>query len=115
MAARAARERPINKPPWAAHKNNAPGFAGGYLLIPSSVQYQDTLHQVTSYFAGQGSSLLQAQRQAIAWIGQQVQAQASLFAYMDVFWVLMLFALAAGTLAFALRKVKLGDGAPAGH
>src|SRR5262249_12985789 len=30
-------------------------------VIPSSVQYQDTLHQVTSYFVGQGSSLLQAQ------------------------------------------------------
>jgi MFS transporter, DHA2 family, multidrug resistance protein len=84
-------------------------------VIPSSVQYQDTLHQVTSYFAGQGSSLLQAQQQAIAWIGQQVQMQASLLAYMDVFWVLMLFAVAAGALALFLRKVKLGGGAPASH
>jgi MFS transporter, DHA2 family, multidrug resistance protein len=84
-------------------------------VIPSSVQYQDTLHQVTSYFVGQGSSLLQAQRQAIAWIGQQVQAQASLLAYMDVFWVLTLFALAAGALALSLRKIKLGGGKPASH
>jgi MFS transporter, DHA2 family, multidrug resistance protein len=84
-------------------------------VIPSSVQYQDTLHQVTSYFVGQGSPLLHAQQQAIAWIGQQVQVQASLLAYMDVFWVLMLFALAAGALALGLRKVKLGGGAPASH
>ncbi len=35
-------------------------------VIPSSVQYQDTLHQATSYFAAQGSSLLQAQQQAVA-------------------------------------------------
>jgi len=26
--------------------------------IPSSVQYQDTLHQVTNYFVAQGSSLI---------------------------------------------------------
>ena len=39
-------------------------------VIPSSVQYQDTLQQVTNYFTAQGSSLAQAQQQAIAWIGQ---------------------------------------------
>jgi len=84
-------------------------------LIPSSVQYQDTLHQLTSYFVGQGSSLLQAQQQAIQWIGQQVQTQASFLAYMDVFWVLMLVSLVAVPLALALRKVKLGGPAPVAH
>jgi MFS transporter, DHA2 family, multidrug resistance protein len=84
-------------------------------VIPSSVQYQDTLHQVTSYFVGQGSSLLQAQQQAIQWIGQQVQTQASFLAYMDAFWVLMLIALSMVPLALALRKVKLGGAAPMGH
>jgi DHA2 family multidrug resistance protein len=84
-------------------------------VIPSSVQYQDTLHQVTSYFVGQGSSLLQAQQQAIQWIGQQVQMQASFLAYMDAFWVLMLIALSMVPLALALRKVKLGGAAPMGH
>jgi DHA2 family multidrug resistance protein len=84
-------------------------------VIPSSVQFQDTLHQVTSYFVGQGSSLLQAQQQAIQWFGQQVQTQASYLAYMDAFWVLMLIALSAVPLALALRKVKLGGAAPVGH
>src|SRR6516162_2014266 len=84
-------------------------------LIPSSVQYQDTLHQLTSYFVGQGSSLLQAQQQAIQWIGQQVQTQASFLAYMDVFWVLMLVSFVAVPLALALRKVKLGGPAPVAH
>jgi DHA2 family multidrug resistance protein len=83
--------------------------------IPSSVQYQDTLQQVTSYFAAQGSSLLQAQQQAIAWIGQQVPMQASLLAFMDAFWALTLVSLAAVPLALALRKVKLGGPAPVGH
>jgi DHA2 family multidrug resistance protein len=83
--------------------------------IPSSIQYQDTLQQVTSYFAAQGSSLIQAHQQAIGWIGQQIQTQASFLAYMDAFWVLTLISLAAVPLALTLRKVKLG-GAPAmGH
>jgi MFS transporter, DHA2 family, multidrug resistance protein len=84
-------------------------------VIPSNVPYQDTLHQLTSYFMGQGSSLLQAQQQAIHWIGQQVQTQASFLAYMDVFWVLMLISLAAVPLALALRKVKLGGAAAVAH
>jgi DHA2 family multidrug resistance protein len=83
--------------------------------IPSGVQYQDTLSQVTHYFVAQGSSLVQAQQQAVAWIGQQVQAQASLLGYMDAFWVLMLISLAAVPLAMALRKIKLGGPVHMGH
>jgi DHA2 family multidrug resistance protein len=84
-------------------------------VIPSSTQYQDTLQQVTNYFAAQGSSLIQAYQQAIAWIGQQVQIQASLMAYADAFWVLTLLSLAAVPLALSLRKIKLGGAAPMGH
>ncbi len=83
--------------------------------IPSGIAYQDTLQQVTHYFVSQGSSLVQAQKQAFAWIGQQVQMQASLLAYVDVFWTLMLISLAAVPLALLLRKVKLGAAAPMGH
>ena len=77
-------------------------------VIPSSVQYQTTLHQVTNYFVAQGSSLSLAHQQAIQWIGQQVQDQASFLGYIDAFWVLMLIALGMIPLALALRKVKLG-------
>ena len=83
--------------------------------IPSSVLYQDTLHQVTNYFVAQGSSLGQASQQAIVWIGQQVQLQASFLAYMDAFWVLMLISLAAVPLALAMRKVKLGGATHLAH
>ncbi len=84
-------------------------------VIPSSVQYQTTLQQVTNYFVAHGSSLAQAHQQAIQWIGQQVQAQASFLAYMDAFWVLMVIALAAVPLALSLRNVKLGAAAPMAH
>jgi MFS transporter, DHA2 family, multidrug resistance protein len=84
-------------------------------VIPSSVQYQDTLQQITSYFTAHGSALAQAHDQAIQWIGQQVQAQASFLAYMDAFWALMLISLAAVPLALTLRNVKLGGPAPVSH
>lgn len=83
-------------------------------VIPSASQYQDTLQQVTNYFLAQGSALAQAQQQAFAWIGQTVQAQAALLAYIDVFWVLMLIALGSIPLALVLRNVKAG-GAPPVH
>ena len=83
--------------------------------VPSSSGYQDSLQRATDFFASHGSSMLQAQQQAIAWIGQQIQAQASLLAYMDVFWVLMLISLAAVPLALTLRKVTLSGAAPMGH
>jgi DHA2 family multidrug resistance protein len=84
-------------------------------IVPSSIPYQDTLHQVTNYFVAQGSSLIQAHQQAMQWIGQQVQTQASFLGYMDAFWMLMLISLAMVPLALTLRKVKLGGLAPMGH
>jgi DHA2 family multidrug resistance protein len=83
--------------------------------IPSSAPYQQTVHQVTQYFQQMGSSAAAAQGQAIGWIGQQIQNQASLMGFIDVFWVLMIMALATIPLALILRKVRLGGPAPAGH
>ena len=85
------------------------------LANPSTSQYQNTLQQMMDYFTTHGSSLAQAKQQAFAWIGQQVQTQASYLAYVDVFWTLTLISLAAVPLALTLRKVKLGGPAPAGH
>jgi MFS transporter, DHA2 family, multidrug resistance protein len=84
-------------------------------VIPSSTQYQETVHRLTDYFLGQGSLLPQARQQAIDWIGQQMQMQASSLAYMDAFWVLALIALTAVPLGLAIRKIRLGPAAPAGH
>lgn len=83
--------------------------------VPSSAGYQETVHQMVDYFTSHGSSALQAQKQAIAWIGQQVATQASFLAFVDVFWVLMTISLTAAALALTLRKVKLGGHAPAAH
>jgi MFS transporter, DHA2 family, multidrug resistance protein len=85
------------------------------LVNTSTVQFQTALKQATDYFMAQGGSLAQAQQQAIAWIGQQVQTQATFLAYIDVFWVLALISAAAVPLALTLRKVKLGGPAPVVH
>src|SRR6201996_1675458 len=84
-------------------------------VIPSSMPYQETLQQLTHYFAQQGSALVQAQRQAIDLLGQQIQTEASLLSYMDAFLVLMLIALSAVPLALTLRSVKLGGPVSMGH
>jgi MFS transporter, DHA2 family, multidrug resistance protein len=83
--------------------------------IPSAIPYQQTMTQATHYFAGMGAAPGEAKAQAFAWIGQQLQNQASLLAYIDVFWILMLMAIVAIPLALMLRNVKLGARAPAGH
>jgi DNA-binding transcriptional LysR family regulator len=46
-------------------------------------QYQNAPQQAVNYFVAHGSSLAQAQSQAVAWIGQQVETQSALLAYVD--------------------------------
>ena len=98
-----------------AHREQFHQSRLGELVNISTPQYQDTLTRVTEYFAAQGASLAQAQHQALAWIGQQMQTQATYLAYIDVFWALMLISAAAVPLALILRKVKLGGPAPVAH
>jgi DHA2 family multidrug resistance protein len=85
------------------------------LVNTSTVQFQAALKQATDYFMAQGSALAQAQQQAFTWIAHQVHTQATLLAYIDVFWALTLISAAAIPLALSLRKVKLGGRAPAAH
>jgi MFS transporter, DHA2 family, multidrug resistance protein len=69
-------------------------------IYPSSIEYQNTLSQLTEYFLQRGSSHLDAQQQAIAFIGQQVSRQATLLSYVDMFAML-------GTLAIILMAIVL--------
>ncbi len=84
-------------------------------IIPSNGAYQDTYGQLSSYFMAQGSSLSTSRQQALAWINQQIQSQASFLSYVDAFWVLTLISLAAIPLALTLRNVTLGKKASMGH
>jgi MFS transporter, DHA2 family, multidrug resistance protein len=60
-------------------------------LIPSSPTMQSTLHNITQYFAHVGSPP-SAQGRAIGVVGQLVSGQATLMAYIDVFYTWAIFA-----------------------
>ncbi|HXT07041.1 MAG TPA: DHA2 family efflux MFS transporter permease subunit [Roseiarcus sp.] len=83
-------------------------------INPASIPYQHTLDQAKHYFSSVGAGA-DAPKLAFAWIAQQVEAQASLLAFIDVFYALMVMALAAIPLALILRNVKLGGARPAAH
>ena len=77
--------------------------------------YQETMRQATAYFSQRGFAGPDAERQALAWIAQQVQTQVSLWAYIDVFKVLAIMAMTAVPLALLLKSAKSGGQTPAGH
>ncbi len=87
----------------------------GEFVVPSNPQFQETVRRMTQYFVAHGSNAVDANKQAIGWIWQQVQTQAGFLAYVDVFWTLALISASVIPLALLLRKVKLGGEAPMGH
>jgi DHA2 family multidrug resistance protein len=84
-------------------------------VVPSDPAYIETLRNLQSFFTERGASAIDAQNQAIAYIGQQVQQQASYLAYIDVFHVLAIISACAIPLALILRKVDLKAGGGPAH
>jgi DHA2 family multidrug resistance protein len=81
---------------------------------PSDVGYQQTIDTMTRYFQAQGSNASDAAGQAVAWVGQTLQHQIDLLAYIDVFWTLSVVGLLMIPVALSLKSIKLGA-APRGH
>jgi MFS transporter, DHA2 family, multidrug resistance protein len=79
-------------------------------VSPSNPAYHQSLQTMSRYFAQNGASAADAQSQAIGWIGQQVQTQASYLAYIDVFYTLALISAVAIPLALILRNIDLKGG-----
>ncbi|MBV9457843.1 MAG: DHA2 family efflux MFS transporter permease subunit [Bradyrhizobium sp.] len=83
-------------------------------ISPSALGYQHTIDAMTRYFQAQGSNAPTASGQALAWVGQTLQHQIDLLAYIDVFWTLAVIGLIMVPIALSLRTIELG--APArGH
>jgi DHA2 family multidrug resistance protein len=82
-------------------------------LYPSSPIYSQALRNAAQHFVAQGSSAPDAQHQAIGQIGQMVQNQSALLAYMDVFFAFAIFAALMVPLTLMLKPVE--GGAPAAH
>ncbi|HVY59970.1 MAG TPA: DHA2 family efflux MFS transporter permease subunit [Xanthobacteraceae bacterium] len=79
-------------------------------LIPSGVNFQQGLQQITEGLLHQGTAPANAKMQAIGWLGQTVQTQASLLAYIDVFWLFAVFVALLIPVAFVLRPISHGTG-----
>jgi DHA2 family multidrug resistance protein len=52
---------------------------------PSSPIFHSTVQQMTHYFTSHGACAADAAKQAMALIGQMIQTQATILAYIDVF------------------------------
>jgi len=81
---------------------------------PSDLGYQQTIETMTRYFQSHGSNASDAAGQAIAWVGQTLQHQVALLAYIDVFWTLALLGVLMIPVALSLRSIELGA-SPRGH
>src|SRR5436309_15844382 len=76
-------------------------------IVPSDIGYQQTIDAMTRYFQAQGSNASDATSQAIAWVGQALQQQIDLLAYMDAFWSLAMVGAVMIPLAFAIKTIDL--------
>ncbi|HEX4409340.1 MAG TPA: DHA2 family efflux MFS transporter permease subunit [Xanthobacteraceae bacterium] len=85
---------------------------------PSSPAFNSTLQNMTRYFTQHGSTAADAKSQAMGLIGSIIHTQATILAYIDVFYVCSIAAAVMVPLVLVLvRHVQLhrGRGAPAGH
>jgi len=83
-------------------------------IAPSDLGYQQTIDAMTRFFQAHGSNAPDASGQALAWVGQTLQHQIDLLAYIDVFWTLAVIGLVMVPIALSLRTIDLA--APArGH
>jgi DHA2 family multidrug resistance protein len=84
---------------------------------PSSPTFHSTVQQLTQYFTSHGASASDAAGQAMALIGQMIQTQATILAYIDVFYVCAIAAAVMIPLVLVLvRRINVRSGAAAvGH
>lgn len=83
-------------------------------IAASDVGYQQTLDAATHFFQQQGSNASDAAGQATAWIGQTLQQQIDLLAYIDVFWSLAMVGVVMIPVALIIKPIDLSKPAT-GH
>jgi MFS transporter, DHA2 family, multidrug resistance protein len=74
---------------------------------PSDIGYQQTIDAMTRYFQAHGSNASDAAGQAIAWVGQTLQHQIDLLAYIDVFWSLSVLGMLMIPVALSIKSIDL--------
>jgi DHA2 family multidrug resistance protein len=84
--------------------------------VPSSPIFQSTVERLTQYFMSHGAAPSDANGQAMGLIGQLIQSQATILAYIDVFYVCAIAAALMIPLVLILvRRVQIQAHAAVGH
>jgi len=83
-------------------------------LTQTSLQFQEQLHALTERFISYGLDSVDAAKRATAVIMRQVQTQAAMLSYLDIFIVLLLGCLIAAALTSLLSEIDLSKAGP-GH
>lgn len=79
-------------------------------LTPTSLQFQQQLHAITQRFIAHGADSVEAGKRALAAIMRQVQTQAAMLSYLDIFVVLLIGCIIAAALTSFLREMDLSKG-----
>jgi DHA2 family multidrug resistance protein len=76
-------------------------------IAPSDLGYQQAIDAMTRYFEALGSNATDAAGQATAWVGQVLQHQVDLLAYIDVFRSLAVIGAIMIPIALTLKSIDL--------
>ena len=83
-------------------------------LTATAPGFQQELARLTHRFVAHGTDRVEAGRQALATVMHQVQTQAAMMSYLDIFVILMLGCLVAAALSVFLKTADLRNAQPAG-
>ena len=84
-------------------------------LVPSSPAYQSALQHATALLGAQGVPHMAAQSRAVGLIARTVTQQATMLAYVDVFWGYAVLAAVLVPIAFLLLRPAKGAAPAAAH
>ena len=79
-------------------------------LTPTALPFQTVLHDLASRLHSMGLDSATALKRATAVLARNMELQAAMLSYLDIFMVLMYGSLIAAALTTFLRKIKLGRG-----
>jgi DHA2 family multidrug resistance protein len=82
-------------------------------LTPTSIPFQRHLHTLTQRFANNGAGPVAAHNRALTTIMGEVQRQAAMLSYLDVFVILMIACLVAAFMSIFLTTIDLKNAKPA--
>jgi DHA2 family multidrug resistance protein len=99
----------------AERRRNFHQAAVGSNLAASSPLFQGRVHQIAAYLQAHGFSQADAMSAAYARLYEQLQAQSSLLAFMDCFFILGVITLAAAPLVLLMKHFRVASKAPPAH